>query len=30
MMFATILTVCKKELTDHLRDKRTATMICIL
>ena len=30
MMFATIFTVCKKELTDHLRDKRTATMIFML
>ena len=30
MMLATVLTVCKKELTDHLRDRRTATMIFIL
>ncbi len=30
MMLAAILTVCKKELTDHLRDKRTATMIFFL
>ena len=30
MMFATIFTVCKKELIDHLRDKRTATMIFLL
>ena len=30
MMFATIFTVCKKELTDHLRDKRTAAMIFML
>ena len=30
MMFATIRTVCRKELTDHLRDKRTATMIFLL
>ena len=29
-MWATVLTVCKKELTDHLRDKRTAAMIFFL
>ena len=29
-MWATILTVCKKELTDHLRDRRTAAMIFFL
>ena len=30
MMLSTILTVCRKELIDHLRDKRTATMIFVL
>ncbi len=30
MMLRTILTVCRKELVDHLRDKRTATMIFLL
>ena len=29
-MWATVLTVCKKELTDHLRDRRTAAMIFFL
>ena len=29
-MWATIATVCKKELTDHLRDRRTAAMIFFL
>ena len=29
-MWPTILTVCKKELTDHLRDRRTAAMIFFL
>ena len=29
-MWATILTVCNKELTDHLRDRRTAAMIFFL
>ncbi len=29
-MLATVLTVCKKELTDHLRDRRTAAMIFFL
>ncbi len=29
-MWATIRTVCKKELTDHLRDRRTASMIFFL
>ena len=29
-MWATVLTVCSKELTDHLRDKRTAAMIFFL
>ena len=29
-MWATIFTVCKKELTDHLRDRRTAAMIFFL
>ena len=29
-MWATVLTVCKKELTDHLRDRRTASMIFFL
>ena len=30
MMLSTMLTVCRKELIDHLRDKRTATMIFVL
>jgi len=30
MSFATILTVWRKELKDHLRDRRTATMIFVL
>lgn len=30
MKLSTILTVCRKELVDHLRDKRTATMIFLL
>ena len=30
MMWATVLTVCRKELTDHLRDRRTAAMIFFL
>ena len=30
MMWATIRTVCRKELTDHLRDRRTAAMIFFL
>lgn len=29
-MWATVLTVCRKELTDHLRDRRTAAMIFFL
>ena len=29
-MRSTIITVCKKELTDHLRDRRTALMIFLL
>ena len=29
-MLSTIFTVCKKELTDHLRDRRTALMIFLL
>ena len=29
-MPSTIITVCKKELTDHLRDRRTALMIFLL
>lgn len=29
-LFRTILTVARKELTDHLRDRRTATMIFLL
>ena len=29
-MLATIITVCNKELTDHLRDRRTALMIFLL
>ena len=29
-MWNTILTVCRKELRDHLRDRRTATMIFLL
>ncbi|MEQ1515554.1 MAG: ABC transporter permease subunit [Usitatibacteraceae bacterium] len=30
MMWSTILTVCRKELVDHLRDRRTAAMIFFL
>jgi sodium transport system permease protein len=30
MMWATISTVCRKELIDHLRDRRTATMLFVL
>lgn len=30
MSLGTVFTVCKKELVDHLRDKRTATMIFLL
>ena len=30
MMLRTIVTVCRKELVDHLRDRRTATMIFVL
>ena len=30
MKISTVLTVCRKELVDHLRDKRTATMIFLL
>ena len=30
MMWSTILTVCGKELTDHLRDRRTALMIFVI
>ena len=29
-MIATLFTVCRKELTDHMRDTRTATMIFLL
>ena len=29
-MWRTIVTVCKKELSDHLRDRRTAAMIFFL